>query len=225
MRIAKNASFIIEKVKKELDLNIIVIEGSEEARLSFLGASSSLPDENELIAVDIGGGSTEIIYGKNNIIQFKHSFQTGVVSLSEKYLFEFPYSKNALKEVNEFLSDTFTLAEKHVPKGIPTIAVAGTPTTLSCIKQNLKQYDEILVERSFLDSNDFDSLSNILENLDGKSIKEQFGEVVYGREDVLFSGLLILNYLKNLFNLNKIIVSGRGLRYGNIIDYMNNFKL
>ncbi len=224
MRIAGNSSNIISRVKKELNLDIQIIEGEEEARLSFLGASSSIPKENDKVVIDIGGGSTEIIYGNREKILFKNSFQTGVVSLTEKFLHKFPYSDKALNDANDFLINTFRLAEKNIPKNTTVIAVAGTPTTLSCIKQNLKNYDEKLVENSYLDQNDFRNLYKSLLTLDGLSVREKFGTIVHGREDILFSGLLILKYLKSIFAADRIIVSGRGLRYGNIINYINNVK-
>lgn len=221
MRIASNSQDIITLVKEKYNMDIEIISGDEEARLSYLGASSTLPNLTKKMVIDIGGGSTEIIYGENDKILFKNSFQTGVVSLTERFLNKFPYSKDSLEEANLFLNDIFSVINEVVPKNTPTIAVAGTPTTLSCINQNLRVYDENKVERSQISKNELTKMLNRLKQLSGDQIKSNFGEVVEGREDVLFAGTLILNHITNELLIDRIIVSSRGLRYGNIINYLN----
>ncbi|MCW8850176.1 MAG: hypothetical protein OQJ81_09395, partial [Melioribacteraceae bacterium] len=215
---------IISAVHKELKFNIRIIPGEEEARLSYLGASSSLPNLDEKMVIDIGGGSTEIIYGNNKKISYKHSFQTGVVSLTENFIGSFPYSINSLNNAKSELTDIFKELEIKIPLHIPTIAVAGTPTTLSCIKQNISIYDEDKVEGSVLSDLDLDELKIKLQYLSGREIKHRYGQVVSGREDVLYAGTLILSHIKNMLKLDKIFVSSRGLRYGNIIDYLALIK-
>lgn len=221
MRIASNSSYIVDLIKDKLDMKVNIIPGEEEARLSFLGASSSMPELNDRIVIDIGGGSTEIIYGDSKEIKFKKSFQTGVVSLTEKYLSNFPYSFQDLAAADAHLEKIFQIIHSEIPKQIPIIAVAGTPTTLSSIIQGMKTYIEEKVERSVLSSENFSYLYNELSIIPGSVIKENFGEVVSGREDVLFSGVLILRHIMNLTNNTIINVSNRGLRYGNIIDYIS----
>lgn len=221
MRIASNSSDIVDLIKEKLDMEVIIIPGDEEARLSYLGASSSMLELNEKIVIDIGGGSTEIIYGNSKEIIFKKSFQTGVVSLTEKYLHNFPYSTGDLAAAEEHLEETFKVLLSEVPKQIPIIAVAGTPTTLSCIIQGIKTFIEEKVERSVLTSENMSTLYDELSIIPGSVIIDKFGEVVSGREDVLFSGLLILKHIMNLTNNTIINVSNRGLRYGNIINYIS----
>lgn len=224
LRIASNSDEILKKVKEDLGFEIKIIPGEEEAALSFMGASSSFTQFEEKVVIDIGGGSTEIIYGNSEEIIFKHSFQTGVVSLTENFIGTYPYSEDSLIRTEQQLKNVFKGLEKEIPSNRNTIAVAGTPTTLSCIKQNLKVYSEEKVESSILLEIDLNELQNKLGALSGVEIKEQFGQVVNGREDVIFAGTLILQYLRRLLSTDKIYVSSRGLRYGNIISYIKNAK-
>lgn len=225
MRIASNSQSIISRIKDQLAFNVKIIQGDEEARLSYLGASSSFNNLEEKTVIDIGGGSTEIIFGNNKELFFKKSFQTGVVSLTEKYIRSFPYSEESVKSAEHELKNIFSELNSNIPSDVSTIAVAGTPTTLSCIKQNIKIYDEQKVEASTLESSELIELTKVLQNLSGNDIKQKYGQVVAGREDVLFAGALILNYLKKILKIDKILVSSRGLRYGNIIDYINTIKV
>ncbi|MEE9431459.1 MAG: hypothetical protein V3V16_10485, partial [Melioribacteraceae bacterium] len=224
MRIASNSKEIIELVKNNFNLDINIISGDEEARLSFLGASSTLGNHEPRTVIDIGGGSTEIIYGTPNEILFKHSFQVGVVSLTEKYLSKFPYPISTFGEIEIFFNKTFSLIETNIPKGITTLAVAGTPTTLSGIFQNLKKYDEDKIEGSILEADVIKTLSNVFASLDGGQIKDLFRKIVKGREDVIFAGSLILDYLVRTLETPNIIVSSKGIRYGSIIDYVDKLK-
>lgn len=225
MRIASNSDEILKIVKEKLGFEIKVIPGEDEAALSFMGASSSFTQLEEKVVIDIGGGSTEIIYGNNKDILFKYSFQTGVVSLTEKFIGSYPYSEESLTKTELQLKKVFKGLEKEIPNNRNTIAVAGTPTTLSCITQGLKEYREDKVEGSILLEQDLNELQIKLGSLSGADIKERFGQVVDGREDVIFAGTLILQFLRKLLATDKIYVSSRGLRYGNIISYITETKV
>lgn len=220
MRIASNSIDIINKIKNELNLNVEVISGEREAELSFLGASSSLPHINEKLVIDIGGGSTEIIYGKTSEIFFKRSFPIGVVNLTEQFLGSFPHSIESLDDTKKHLKNIFSILHSAIPKKIEVIAVAGTPTTLSCIKQNLKIYDENKVEGSVLVRKDLNKIFEEMVNLSPAEIKSNFGSVVNGIEDVLLAGLLILQHISKVVDTDIINISSRGIRYGNIINYI-----
>jgi len=86
-RIASNAAEIINKVNGNPGIEIRVISGNDEAGYSFLGALSDFDDEKESLIIDIGGGSTELIYGRSGRIKYKNSFLTGAVSGTEKIFF------------------------------------------------------------------------------------------------------------------------------------------
>ncbi|MBK8946405.1 MAG: hypothetical protein IPM32_14210 [Ignavibacteriae bacterium] len=224
MRIASNSDDICTLVKSKLDLDIEIIDGKTEAEFSFLGASSTFPQFDKKMVIDIGGGSTEIIYGNFKEIYFKHSFQTGVVSLTEKYFNIRPISQNDISKAEDFLNKLFIEFASNIPDNLNSIAVAGTPTTLSCIKQNLKDYNEKKVEGSFITLNELIQLKEKIAKILPDEMNANFGNVVEGRQDVLFAGILILESIMKLKKLDKIFVSGRGLRYGIIIDYINKLK-
>lgn len=219
-RIASNSTKIVSSIKNELSLEVDIILGDREAELSFYGASSSFPNFDKKIVIDIGGGSTEIIYGNNSEIFYKKSFQIGVVNLTEMFLNNFPYKDKSIENAKKHLQQIFSAIELIIPKGIATIAVAGTPTTLSCIKQKLKTYEENKVEGSSITKNDLDNIFRTMFPLSPREIQENFGSVVNGREDVLFAGILILQHIVNIIKVDIINVSSRGIRYGNIIDYI-----
>jgi len=136
LRVAKNSDRIITDIKNELGFEVNIIPGNREAYLSFLGAQSGFEQNNSALVIDIGGASTEIILGYEENISFQKSFPIGVVTLTEKFLHDEIKNKNLLeaeKNIAEVLNELNGLELTNSS----VIAVAGTPTTLACAKQNL----------------------------------------------------------------------------------------
>lgn len=217
LRIASNSKEISEIIKNKFNWDLEIIDGDEEARLSFLGATYNY-DYHQKVVIDIGGGSTEIIYGIEDKIIYKKSFPVGVVSFTEKYFKNNLLDSYEIDNLKKDLKEIFSELTHYIPPKTFTIAVAGTPTTLSCIKQNIKEYNEKLVDNSVISYEDIEKISLQLSNMTPKQIKNNFGQVVEGREDVLFTGTLILKTFMEILELDKITVSNKGLRYGVIID-------
>ncbi len=222
-RIAKNAGQIINRIRTTFGWNTKIISGDEEARLTFIGVASSVIGGSKKVVIDIGGGSTEIISGKNNHIEYKNSFALGVVSLTERYFKNNPPGnqeiERAIKEVDVALRPVLNAFNTN-----NVIAVAGTPTTLACIKKGIRIFDDSLVDHEILTGHEIKSIQSWLITLTHAQIKEKFGEVVTGREDVLLAGTIILERIMHALNVNQITVSSKGLRFGVVYDYLNNIN-
>lgn len=222
MRIAKNSEEIIKKVKSDFDIDIKVIPGEREAELSFLGASSSLPEAKRKIVVDIGGGSTEIIFGEDEKIIFKKSYPVGAVNTTETFIHQQPPNKNEISQLENFVQKTFAELKESMPQGMPLIAVAGTPTSLSAINLKLKEYVDKKVEGSRLLLNDINNLISEFSSLTPDEILNRYDKIIKGREDVILAGTIILKTVCELSGNNQITVSGRGIRYGSVVEYLNH---
>lgn len=221
-RIAENSQAISEFIKEKLGLEIHTVSGDEEAYLSYLGARSSFPTHNNTLIMDIGGGSTEIILGDQNGIIFKKSYSLGVVNLAESFFHNIKPANEEILSLQKFIASSFSGLNELLDNEFEIIAIAGTPTTISCINQGIKKYSDEMVEGSTIT---FDQLELITEELRDKTPAEisfDYGEVVSGRDDVIFAGSLLLLELMKLLKAKKILVSSRGVRYGAIIDYMNS---
>lgn len=221
MRVAKNSEEIIKKVKSDFDIDIEIIPGEREAELSFLGASSSIPEVKRKIVVDIGGGSTEIIFGENEEIIFKKSYPVGAVNTTETFIHQQPPNENEIKELKIYVQNTFAELKEILPKGMPLIAVAGTPTSLSAINLKLTEYVDDKVEGSRLSLEDIDYLISEFSFLTPEEILDKYDKIIKGREDVILAGTIILKTVCELSGNSEITVSGRGIRYGLIVDYLN----
>ena len=221
-RIAANAQEIAEDVKARYDFDIEIISGDKEAELSYLGAASSLPSVNEKFVMDIGGGSTEIIYGKDAEIVFKKSHPVGAVMLTEKFVSNEPPTASAINDISDYLNQIFADLPNRIPASINGIAVAGTPTSIASMIQGMKEYEEDSIEGYFLSKDDTAELIMKLSQLRPDEILERYGTVVKGREDVITSGAIILNTVAEILKVDGFTVSGRGIRYGALVDYLAN---
>ncbi len=221
LRIASNKAEIKNEIKNKYGYELNIISGEEEAKYSYLGAISSFNDKQKNLVIDIGGGSTEIVYGEGNEILFSNSFHIGVVSGTENFLISDPPSEEQMKNFINYSKKTFFEITKNVKDIDIAIAIAGTPTTLACIKHKLNSYDEEIVEGSTLSIKELENFIVELSHLSSKEILRKYSQIVKGREDVLFAGTIILKEIMDLLKLNEVKVSTKGIRYGAIINWLN----
>ena len=221
LRIAINTPSIIRKLKEKFGYELNVISGKEEAKLSFLGATNNYNENKNLLVIDIGGGSTEIILGKGREIHFSKSYPVGVVTLTEKFFKSDPPAKKDMESFVESLQGFLNEVSIKIGKINTGIAIAGTPTTLACIKLKLQDYDEDLIEGSTLSNEDLQNFVEEISKLNSTEIIQKYSSIVKGREDVLLAGTIILAETVNCLNLNEVKVSTKGIRYGAIVNWLN----
>lgn len=224
-RIAKNGPDIAIRISNEFGWDVKIVDGFEEARLSFIGAISNANGLESYSVLDIGGGSTEIVFGNHNKIFFNKSYNIGVVSFTEIHINNNPPLSQEIDSMCKNIKENFHELENSELINSNMIAVAGTPTTLSCISQGLKTYDDNLVNNTILTYDQIKIMISTISLMSTDEIKQSYGEVVEGRADLLLSGALILEHVMNCLKIKKIRVSSRGLRYGVIYDYINQLKI
>lgn len=144
-RDAANGPAFTARVREDHGLEARTIPGEEEARLSFLGATSERDpaDPRAIVVLDIGGGSTEFIVGRGHDVGFHVSTQIGVVRLSERHLHTDPPAAAELAALAADARAGFAAAiPAEVRAGVDLmIAVAGTATSMASIDQALEPYD------------------------------------------------------------------------------------
>ena len=129
MRDAENGPEFREFLKERFGIEARTISGDEEARLTFLGATSHRNDDQESVVIDIGGGSTEYVAGRpGHDPDFHVSTQMGSVRHTERFLHADPPDHGELKELAAAVRET--VPDVSVEQGI---AVAGTATSLAAI--------------------------------------------------------------------------------------------
>lgn len=195
-----------------LSIPIQIISGEQEAELTFLGASTEHSDSKDYVVIDIGGGSTEIIWGSPQGIAFKKSFEIGVVKLRELFVKGFPVDPTTVNQIDKTIAENFAeLRGVSSQRKGPVVAVAGTPTTLAAAA--LGGFDARKIDGYRFSIEDLAQWREILVAMTPEQIEVNFS-VPRGRSDVLAVGVMILHGALEALGFSELTVSVRGLRYG-----------
>lgn len=221
-RIASNRDYLVKRIDELLNLKVNVISGEEEAKLTYLGCTSEIEPDKILTVIDIGGGSTEIAYGTNKKILSNNSLPFGVVNLTEKYFSNDPPIEEEILTCRSVIKKELQRSIEINLKFDKLIVVAGTPTTLACIKKGMLNYNEAMIEGGVLTKNDLEDFLNQLSVMKSVEIKNKFKSVVEGREDVLLAGTILLFETMIHLNAKEVVVSTKGVRYGAVYNNLFN---
>jgi exopolyphosphatase/guanosine-5'-triphosphate,3'-diphosphate pyrophosphatase len=219
LRVAKNSTEISEQIQKRFNYILEIVSGETEAEYAYLGAISELDKSKSNLVIDIGGGSTELIFGDDSGITFKRSLQIGSVSATEQFLKNIPTTETEIVDVNK---EIYSLLEelKITNTSENVIAFAGTATTLASMNLGLREFEEDKVELSTLSQKQLDKIINELKPLTSAEISNRYGSIMKGREDIILAGSLILSNIMEYFVIDQLNVSSRGIRYGAIVKNM-----
>lgn len=210
-RSASNKQDLINLCNK-YSIPIQIIEGSYEARLSFHGALSGVSLPGHYFVIDIGGASTEVVYGTQQTLLFGKSLPVGVVKLTEAYFQEGDLLTNINKmeeDLSKILEENLgSLSGRHIDA---VFAVAGTPTTLAAIE--LGGYSPERVDNFVFSRERIREWSSTFAALSPRQISEDYG-VDPKRADVMLAGTILLAKILQVLQQESLLVSIRGLRYG-----------
>lgn len=218
MRDAKNSTEFIALVRERLGLDIEVISGEEEGRLTFSGAvcqDSLAPKGAIVLVVDVGGGSTEYIYGKDNEVFGVTSLNIGSVRLTEQFLKHDPPLKEELDNARDAILGASRPVFKALAEANPEvmIAVAGTATQLAAVLYEVEPYDPEKIHGSKVTFIQLESLINRIAAMPNEKRKTLKG-MHPKRADVLIGGSLILEETLKSLHLSEMIISEKDILDG-----------
>jgi len=217
VRDAANGREFAAMVEERYGLEPHILAGEDEARLTFLGATSERDpaDETPTLVVDIGGGSTELVIGRGRRAEFHVSNQAGVVRQTERHITADPPPKADLERL---AADVDEILRRGVPEERRNtveraIGVAGTATSLGAIAQSLDPYDPSKVHGYVLTSAERDQIGA---RLAGMALEERRHVVGLdpARAPTIVAGVVILTEVMRLFGLDEVEVSEHDILRG-----------
>lgn len=219
VRRASNSDVVLKQIKKETGVSFDIISGDEEARLTLLAVKNRLTKlqyaSDSFVLIDIGGGSTELIfhYGTETVSK---SFPVGIVTIAQSY----KDLKNIEKSLaHEMLAMQRFVAEVFSTKGKPSsfVATAGTPTTVAAMKLgfNYETYDASKINGTSLEKEELDFY---LARLLAMPFEKREVAVGTGRSDLIAAGILIYKQLYTLLEFDSCVVVDDGLREGVVLE-------
>ena len=226
VRRAKNKDIFLEKVKK-LGFNIQILPDYLEAKLIYFVNLKEFK-KDKLLTIDLGGGSTEVVFGRKDNIEFLKSLKIGIVTLYEKFIDknlekigkvyeERKDVKNLENFLREFLKEV--LPKKNL-KDYFAVSVGGTITSIVAMKLRLKAYKEELISGQKVTYKDLVYFCRFLSQ---KSLEER--KKILGlhpkRADVILPGICFYKVFCEVSNINCITASEKSLLWG-LIYYLHS---
>lgn len=220
VRDAENREEFLGLVRREAGFQVEIISGDEEARRTMLGIRSGLPPEvTDMLALDIGGGSTEFILDRPSRPITARSIDIGVVRLSERLLHHDPPTDEEVQQAREWVRNEATAAVENMrlPTEFTFIGTAGTITSLAAMAQQLPAYEPARIHNYTLT---LDMVKDLEAQLLSRSKVQREGlpGLERGREEVIAAGAIILRTVMETLGVAKVLVSDLGLREGVLID-------
>lgn len=218
VREAANGKEFINAAKNS-GIEISIISGKEEGMLEYLGVCSGFDAGRQPLILDVGGGSSEIIYIQDNNELHTESHKIGVVKMADMFDFQ-KSSTEILEKCSAYIKEFFK--DVTIPNNIQNfIATAGTATTLAAIDMEMTEYDYNKVNGYKITKEKVIEILNKVYSTPYNKRLEIKG-MDKGREDLIIPGILIILEILKKTNLNIITVSDFGLREGAVVRAANS---
>ncbi|NRQ48224.1 Ppx/GppA phosphatase family protein [Aeromicrobium stalagmiti] len=200
MRDADNAADLEDAVEGILGVRPEVLAGVDEARASFLGATRDLEQVRTLV-VDIGGGSTELVVGSGDEIEWSVSLDIGSVRLTERFLSGDPAPVNEVTDCMAYLDGIIRPVLAGLAPIGSFVGVAGTVTTVAAHSLALPSYDSETIHGAKLALDDVQAACLSLVQM-SVADRRALPFMHPGRADVIGAGSVILDRLVELLPLD-----------------------
>jgi exopolyphosphatase/guanosine-5'-triphosphate,3'-diphosphate pyrophosphatase len=210
------AGSFVDRARTILGVTPRVVSGEAEASLAFAGGLLGLGLEGDVVAFDVGGGSTELIRGTaspvRNEVHERTSLDVGSVRLFERHVRTDPPAPAEMSAVRAFVEEQLRRVGPP-PAGRPLVGMAGTVTSLAAVARGIEPYDPARVHGMRLSASE---ISEAARRLTGLPLAER--RSVRGlepkRADVIPVGAAIVEAVLAWARADEVIVSDRGVRWG-----------
>lgn len=222
LREAKNREMFLARARRETGLEVRVISGEEEARLTLLGVRAGLGvARGRLLLMDIGGGSTEFVLAEGSEILATVSTGLGAVKLTEAYVKNDPPSAGDLDQVRGVVAGRVARVRAQELPGLGhgeiLVGTAGTVTSLAALDLQLDPYDPERVNGHCLTRERVEGLIRELARLP-LARRRKLPGLEPGRADVIVAGAVVCLTAMDSLGFTDITVSEGGLREGILLD-------
>jgi exopolyphosphatase / guanosine-5'-triphosphate,3'-diphosphate pyrophosphatase len=207
-RDATNRHLFVDGVRDRLGIELEVISGDEEAALSFAGAIKDLdPSNGPFLVVDIGGGSTEFVFGTATV-EAARSVNIGCVRMTERHFASDPAKSEQIEAARTDIQAAIAQAAAVVPitKAKTLVAVAGTATTVAAAALDLPEYDRYAIHLSRISAQQTHDAATMFATTTREQ-RLQLGYMHPGRVDVIAAGSLVLSEIMKATGATEFIAS------------------
>jgi exopolyphosphatase / guanosine-5'-triphosphate,3'-diphosphate pyrophosphatase len=213
VRDAPNGPDFVRAVERESRVTLRVISGTEEARYGYLGVASAWELGNDLV-LDLGGGSLQLAEVHDGVLRNSVSLPLGVLRLSQRFLEHDPPKKRELEELTEHVRTTLvSVLDAFGGRPARLFGMGGTVRSLARATIELREYPIRRVHGFPLTEHDIDALGELLGEMTATKRRSIPG-IGGDRADVILAGIVVLRELLRAAQLDRLVVSGTGIREG-----------
>jgi exopolyphosphatase / guanosine-5'-triphosphate,3'-diphosphate pyrophosphatase len=213
VRDAPNGPEFVREVEKASGVLPRIISGTEEARYGYLGAAGAWALENDIV-LDLGGGSLQLVEVRSGALRNSVSLPLGVLRLSQRFFEHDPPKRREWDELREHVRSTLTsVLEAFGKQEYRLIGIGGTVRSLARASIELREYPLRRVHGYSLTDHDIEALSELLGEMPAAKRRAVPG-IGGDRADVVLAGIVVLEELVRAVHVDRILVSGTGIREG-----------
>jgi exopolyphosphatase / guanosine-5'-triphosphate,3'-diphosphate pyrophosphatase len=208
VRDAENGEAFLGEVEWSYGFATRLLAGTEEAAMMIRGVTAGRPALDDVLVVDIGGGSTELVLSNAGEVAFSASLDVGCVRITERFLRSDPPSRPELAAAGAYVRSLLPDLEAS-----SAIGVAGTVTTLATLDLGDPAYDP---ERTHGHRIAASTVDEQLERLAAMTTGERLAVpgIEPGRAPVIVAGVVVLREVMTAYELDEIEVSEQDILHG-----------
>ncbi len=220
VRRAKNQRSFLDEVSATCGIKLRVLSAEEEAIYVYRGVVNTM-DIPKGIILEIGGGSTKIVYyNRRNLLNYE-TLPFGAITLTELFADDGLNPTEQTKKIEEFFTEQLKQIEwlKSVDPETQMIGVGGSFRNLCRMTKIMKKYPLKTIHNYVINDNDFNHVFDLVKGLD-LDRKKKIKGLSSDRADIFPSALAVISAFKKYMDLQNVIISGSGLRTGLLYNYV-----
>ncbi len=219
VRRARNQRSFLDEVSATCGIKLRVLSAEEEAMYVYRGVINTM-DIPKGIILEIGGGSTKIVYYNRRNLLHHETLPFGAITLTELFSGDGLTPNEQAEKIEEFFTEQLKRIEwlKEVDPEVQMIGVGGSFRNLCRMTKIMKKYPLRAIHNYVVTDTDFTHVYELLKGLD-LDRKKKIKGLSSGRADILPSALAAISAFKKHMNLGNVVISGSGLRTGILFNY------
>lgn len=218
VRRAKNQEIFVEEIQNQVGISIQVLSQQEEASLVYTGVINSMEIPKGLI-MDIGGGSTKLIYYHRRVMIAQDTLPFGALTLTKQFA-EIENPEERSEAIEAFVKAEMEKIAwlQEIDPETRFIGVGGSIRNLGRISRKLKKYPLDMAHSYVISASEIDTIYDTIKPLSTDLVSRIKG-LSSARVDIFPAALSIISAIKSIIEFDEMTIGGAGLREGVMFRY------
>jgi len=229
IRSTENGKELVKEIENKFNIKIKIIDGNKEAELIYYGVRQACELNNDnILILDIGGGSNEFIIANKNTISWKHSFDLGIARLLDRFNPSDPITKAEISSIELYINEKLEILYDAVNKYKPKVLIGSSGTfdsfrSMLLANKNIENIEGFGNTRYKLDIAEYNKLHAVLlKSTHSERLNMTGLEPV--RVDMIVLASIFVNFILKKFNLSDFFQSNYAIKEGVIAEFLNSIN-